>query len=155
MHSRMFTITTNLTPINDYPDEVDFDTAPSVADYVEPVSRDEWKDDIAWLANIYPFKSYEKDGAIYLTIDRKEATDFVGEQLNKIKSLVENMTIEDFIGLGAFRISKILGDEFGFYIMEEGCCGTPVDLWIRDLINMNKKTKKFEFQIIGVADYHA
>lgn len=161
MHSRIFTLTHDLKPSAETIDPADYDDRPTTADYTRPISREEWKQDLAWLTNVYPWiKSSEEDGAFYLEFDRSGVEGFLKDKFDRLKEFVSEMTFDEFVYDGHWTIRNMLDDEFGFWIEEfdDGCasgCET-FDSWVNSLYRWRMKgEKEIKFQVVGITDYHA
>lgn len=153
MHSRIFQLSLDVIPLDDYIKEEDFYEDPflgSVADYVsDDTNRDE---DIKWLKSML-----EPLGAIFKKESHRDVVifpaDFKRQYYNarflEFKKLAQEMTLDEFCGWQKpAKLSELISDKYGFYIYVN--YPEPIDDFVRTLSG----EKEEKYYIGGTIDYH-
>ena len=101
------------------------------------------------------FVRVDKRGVLEIPVDGKKK--FATEKLENIKKLVENMTTEEFYGMGEYRIRQAVRDEgiFAYPLGENMPVGgyiQPMDAFMYDL--SSSLDKPFRFVVIQTMWLH-
>ena len=156
MHSRIFQLSENHIPNEDYISNAEFIDhwfLYSVADYTNDAT--DRSEDIEWLKSIYDGKGLNfgvDEGGEYVIVADKVIyfqNSFYAFQ-NMLKVL-QGATLEEFISsktsMGVYQLNEAYDDKYGFYVNVDGYMQT-LDHFVRESSNGKK------YYIGATIDYH-
>ena len=154
MHSRIFQLSNEPISKEDYIGE-DFFFEDSfiglVADYVDGDTNRE--EDIQWfidsLSSYSDYFEYDKDEQSIIFKDGFSKKYF-SKRLEKLKELVNNMTINEFCNnsMEVYTIENLVENKFGFYVVDHNYVIRSLDDFIRNL------TPNEKYYFGATIDYH-
>ena len=152
-HSRIFEVSWEPLPESDWVGADEFTEngfVGSVADYTVGINEEERHKSVERL-NKHVLGTLEivPEGSNYkLTLLPNGKEEYFGHRLNSLKSLIYNMSIEEFCrDVVAFQMQEEINKRHSFYIYSDGYYQT-LDNFIRDL------NEGEVYYICGVIDYH-
>lgn len=156
MHSRIFQVSENSIPTEDYISDaelIDHWFLYSVADYVnDATDRDE---DIEWLKSIYNGKGLafgiDEGGEYVIIVDKTLYFQNAFFAFQNTLNVLQSTTLEEFIsskkGMAMYQLNEAYDDKYGFYVNVDGYMQT-LDNFVRESSNGKK------YYIGATIDYH-